>query len=147
MFFCNILYKIFKTYLVVVVNIMAVEVKKMSFIKTATKSMVVIGQKGYKVGKRMTKLATLSLQLRLERDKQRAYYQEIGEHVHIDRTDEGVTAAKIKILREKIVLQERKIKRLITEINLLKQVNSCQYCGHISGEGAKYCPNCSRPRT
>ena len=118
----------------------------MSFIKTATGTFINIGQKGYKVGKRVTKMATLKLSLKVERDKQQAYYQEIGEHIHLDKVDDVVNSQKIRILREKITQQERKITRLVEEINLLKQINSCSYCGHISSENDKYCPKCSRPR-
>jgi len=118
----------------------------MSFIKTTTSTLVSMGQKGYKIGKRGAKMASLNLQLKAERSKQQAYYQEIGEHVHIDKVDDATNSQKIRILREKITMQERKIARLIEEINLLKRINSCSYCGHISGEDTKYCPKCSRPR-
>ena len=119
---------------------------KMSFIKTATGTLMSMSKKGYKVGKRASKMAALNLQLKSERSKQQAYYQEIGEHVHIDKAGDTTSAQKIRILREKITMQERKIARLIEEINLLKRINSCIYCGHISGEDSKYCPKCSRPR-
>ena len=118
----------------------------MSFIKTATSTLVGMGKKGYKVGKRVSKMTTLNLALKAERNKQQAYYQEIGEHIHIDKIDDATNSQKIRILREKITMQERKIARLIEEINLLKRINSCIHCGHISGEDTKYCPKCSRPR-
>ena len=118
----------------------------MSFIKTATSTLVSAGQKGYKVGKRGARLASLNLSLKIERNKQTAYYQEIGEFVHIDQTGDIASSEKIKVLREKIMLQERKIVRLIEEVNYLKRINSCNYCGYILDDGAKYCPRCSHPR-
>lgn len=126
----------------------------MSLFKSVTHSVVVVGKEGYKVGKKLSKLAQLSVTLKLEQDKQRSYYKEIGEHVHNDQVSEITTSSKIKILREKITMQERKIKRLVEEINMLKQINSCTYCGYISsawdnsvsGEAYKHCPKCSRPR-
>jgi len=122
----------------------------MSLFKSVAQSVMVIGKEGYKSGKRLSKLAHLNLTLKLERDKQKSYYKEIGEHVHNDQVGETVTSPKIKALRERIVLQERKIKGLIEEINRLKQINRCTHCGYVSnswsGEEYKYCPKCSRPR-
>jgi len=118
----------------------------MSFIKTAASTLVSAGKKGYKVGKRSARVARLNLTLKIERDKQLAYYQEIGQHVHMDQAGDVATSEKIRVLREKITLQERKIARLIEELNYLKQINSCNYCGYILDEGAKYCPRCSHPR-
>jgi len=130
----------------------------MSLLKSVTRSVVIIGKEGYKAGRRLSKLAQLSITLKLEQDKQRAYYKEIGEHVHNDQVNEVATSSKIKILREKIVTQERKIKKLVEEVNMLKQISSCTYCGYVSnswgsswnnsmgGEEHKICPRCSRPR-
>ena len=118
----------------------------MSFVTTITSSLVRMSRVGYKIGKRTTKLAQLNLTLKVEREKLQACYQEIGEHVHHDKITEVSSSPKIKMLREKITLQERQIARLVEEINQLKRINSCSYCGHISGEESKYCPKCSRPR-
>jgi|GEM_PF-2460118 len=122
----------------------------MSLFKSVTRSVIVVGKEGYKVGKRLSKLAQLSITLKIEQDKQKSYYKEIGEHIHNDQVGELATSSKIKILREKIIIQERKIKELVEEVNMLKQINSCSYCGYVSNswnsEEAKYCPKCSRAR-
>ena len=118
----------------------------MSFVRTVARSVLNASKEGYKVGRRLSKLAQLNITLKIERDKQQTYYKEIGEHVHIDKVSEVSSSPKIKTLREKIVVQERKITRLVEEINVLKQINSCTYCGYVSKENQKYCPKCSRPR-
>jgi len=141
-----VLYKSFTTYLPKQFNIIKGGVGQMSFIKVATSTLVSMGRKGYGVGKRLSKMTALNLTLKAERSKQQAYYQEIGEYIHIDKIDDTTNSQKIRTLREKITIQERKITRLIEEINLLKRINSCIHCGHISVEDNKYCPKCSRPR-
>jgi len=118
----------------------------MSFVKTVARSVMRASREGYKVGKRLSKLTQLTITLKIERDKQKSYYKEIGEHVHIDKVNEVSSSPKIKRLREKIVIQERKITQLVEEINVLKQINSCTYCGYVGKENHKYCPKCSRPR-
>ncbi|MCL1989477.1 MAG: hypothetical protein FWG67_01175 [Defluviitaleaceae bacterium] len=118
----------------------------MSLIKLVARSVIGASKEGYKVGKRLSKLAQLSLTLKVERDKKKSYYKEIGEHVHNDQVSETASSPKIKALRENIVGQERKIKGLVEEINALKQLNSCAYCGYVSKETYQYCPKCSRPR-
>lgn len=118
----------------------------MSLVKTVTHSVMNASIEGHKVVRRWSKLAQLNISLKIERDKQKSYYKEIGEHVHIDQITEMSSSSKIRALREKIVMQERKIVRLIEEINILKRLNSCAYCGYVSKEDQKYCPKCSRPR-
>jgi len=118
----------------------------MSLIRILARSVMDASREGYKVGKRLSKFAQLNIALKVERDKQKSYYKEIGEHVHIDKISDVSSSPKIKILRERIVTQERKIARLVEEINVLKQIDSCAYCGYVSKENQKYCPKCSRPR-
>jgi len=122
----------------------------MSLFKSVAKSVVGVGKEGYKTGKRLSRLAQLNLTLKLERDKQRNYYKEIGEHVHNDQIEEKHISPKIKVLREKIVFQERKIKGIVEEINRLKQLSRCTYCGYVShswnGSGGEHCPKCLRSR-
>ena len=118
----------------------------MSFVNTVMRSVIGASIEGQKVVRRLSKLVQLNITLKMERDKQKSYYKEIGEHVHIDQINEVSSSSKIKILRERIVLQERKITKLVEEINVLKQINSCTYCGYVSKEDQKYCPKCSRPR-
>jgi len=118
----------------------------MSFIKVVARSVMGASIEGHKVVRRLSKLAQLNMTLKVERDKQKSYYKEIGEHVHIDQVNEMSSSPKIKTLREKIVQQERKITRLVEEINVLKRINSCNHCGYVSKEDQKYCPKCSRPR-
>jgi len=118
----------------------------MSLVKTVTRSVMSASMEGQKVVRRWSKLAQLNFTLKMERDKQKSYYKEIGEHVHIDQINEVSSSPKIKALREKIVMQERKIAQLVEKINIVKRINSCTYCGHVSKENQKYCPKCSRPR-
>lgn len=119
----------------------------MSFIKAATSTLVSAGQKGFKIGRRSARMAKLNLTLKMERDKQRVYYQEIGQHVHINQTGDVTNSEKVRVLREKINIGERKINRIVEELNLLKRINSCSYCGHIIEVDTKYCPKCSYPRS
>ena len=116
----------------------------MSFVKTVTRSVIGASIEGQKVVRRLSKLAQLNLTLKTERDKRESYYKEIGKHVHIDQVNEASSSPKIKTLRENIVIQERKIAKLVEEINVLKQINSCNYCGYVSKDNQKYCPKCSR---
>jgi len=118
----------------------------MSLVRIVARSVMKASREGYRVGKRLSKFAQLNITLKIERDKQKRYYKEIGEHVHLDKIDEVSSSAKIKILRENIVIQERKVARLVEEINILKRINTCTYCGYIGKEDQKYCPKCSRPR-
>ena len=149
-FFYSMFWKIisscFQTYLLLLINIMSHGVILMSFTKTVTRSVVRASIEGQKVVRRWSKMAQLNITLKIERDKQKSYYKEIGEHVHIDKINEVSSSPKIKALRERIVMQERKIARLVGEINALKQINSCTYCGYVSKEDQRYCPKCSRPR-
>lgn len=118
----------------------------MSLVRIVARSFFNVSKEGYRVGRRLSKFAQLNITLKIERDKQKSYYKEIGEHVHIDKITDVSASPKIKILREQIVMQERKIARLVEEINVLKQLNSCAYCGYVGKENQKYCPKCSRPR-
>jgi len=118
----------------------------MSLVRIVARSVMRASKEGYRVGKRLSKFAQLNITLKIERDKQKRYYKEIGEHVHLDQINEMSSSPKIKQLREKIVLQERAIVRLVEEINVLKRINTCTYCGYIGKEDQKYCPKCSRPR-
>jgi len=118
----------------------------MSLVKTVTRSVMSASMEGQKVVRRLSKLAQLNISLKMERDKQKSYYKEIGEHVHIDQINEVSSSPKIKMLREKIVTQERRIKKLVEEINVLKRINSCNHCGYVSKVDQLYCPKCSRPR-
>lgn len=119
----------------------------MSLVKTIAHSVIGVGKEGYKKGKRISKLAQLTITLKIEQDRQKSYYKEIGEHVHNDHINEPASSPKIKNLREKIVMQERKIKKLVEEINASKRLNSCTYCGYVSKEEYIYCPKCSRARS
>ena len=92
----------------------------MSFVKTVTRSVIGASIEGQKVVRRLSKLAQLNVALKVERDKQESYYKEIGEHVYIDQVNEVSSSPKIKALREKILIQEQKITRLVEEINVLK---------------------------
>jgi len=116
----------------------------MSFVKTVARSVVGASIEGHKVVRRLSKIAQLNLTLKTERDKQESYYKEIGKHVHIDQVNEASSSPKIKALREKIVLQERKITKLVEEINVIKRIDSCNYCGYVSKDNQKHCPKCSR---
>ena len=118
----------------------------MSMFKTVAKVMVSSGIKGQKSVKRLSRIAKLQLNLKLEKDKQNLLYQEIGQHVHVDQVTDVMHSVKIRSLREKITMQENKIKRLVTQINRLKKVNICLFCGNTLLEEQKYCPKCSRPR-
>jgi len=114
--------------------------------KTVAKVMVSSGIKGQKSVKRLSRMAKLQLNLKLEKDKQNLLYQEIGQHVHVDHITDVTHSVKIRNLREKITMQENKVKRLVTQINRLKKVNICLFCGNTLQEEQKYCPKCSRPR-
>ena len=94
----------------------------MRFVKIVTRSVIGASIEGHKVIRRLSKLAQLNVTLKMERDKQESYYKEIGEHVHKDQVNEMSSSPKIKTLREKILLQEQKITRLIEEIKALKQL-------------------------
>ena len=118
----------------------------MSLVKTVARCVMNASIEGHKVVKRWSKIAQLNITLKIERDKQKSYYKEIGEHVHIDKVNEISSSQKIRSLREKIAMQDRKIAHLIEEINNSKRINSCTYCGYVSKEDQKYCPKCSRPR-
>ena len=118
----------------------------MSFVRIVARSMMRASVEGQKVVKRVSKIAQLNITLKMERDRQKEYYKEIGEHVHNDQINEVSSSPKIKRLREQIVLQDRKITNLVEEINVLKQINRCTYCGYIGKVDQKYCPQCSRPR-
>ena len=118
----------------------------MSLVKTVMRTVVGAGIEGQKVVRRLSKVAHLNLTLKIERDKQKSYYREIGEHVHNDQINEISSSPKIKALREKIIIQDRKIGRLVEEINVSKQINRCTYCGYVGKENQKYCSQCSRPR-
>ena len=118
----------------------------MSLVRTVARSVIRASREGYKIGKRLSKLTQLNVALKMERDRQKAYYKEIGEHVHINKVSDVSSSPEIKRLRDKIVIQERKVTRLVEEINVLKQINSCTYCGYVGKENHKYCPKCSRPR-
>jgi len=118
----------------------------MSLINTITRSVASASVKGHKVAKRWSNILQLNLNLKIERDRQKAYYKAIGEHVHIDKVGEVASSPKIKELREKIFIQERKITQLVEAINNLKSINSCPNCSYISKDAQKYCPNCSRLR-
>ena len=119
---------------------------QMSVVKAVTKVVISSGKQGKKSVKRLSRLAKLTLTLKIEKDKQNLLYQEIGQHVHLDQPIDLSHSAKIRTLREKITLQESKIKRLIVQINKLKKINICLHCGSALQEEQKFCPKCSRPR-
>ena len=118
----------------------------MSFVRTVARSLIDASVEGGKVVRHFSKMARLNIALKLEREKQKGIYKEIGEHVHHDTVSDVSGSSKIRALREKVQTQERAIARLVEQINLLKQINSCSYCGHVAREDFKYCPRCSRPR-
>ena len=118
----------------------------MSFVRTVARSLIGASLEGQKVVRHFSKMARLGIILKIEREKQKSIYKEIGEHVHNDKVTDVSSSAKIRSLREKVQAQERIIAQLIEQINLLKRINSCSYCGHVAREDFKYCPRCSRPR-
>jgi len=114
----------------------------MSLLKTLIRSFVGAGKTGFRVGKKYSKLVELNVSLRIERDKKKNYYKEIGEFVHNYKENDSGYAGKITAHREAIVECERKIIRLIDEINNLKKINSCKVCGSVYKEGANFCLTC-----
>ena len=118
----------------------------MSFVKVVARSLIGAGVQGQKAVRHLSKIARLNLALKVEREKQKSLYKEIGEHVHHDKVTDVSVSTKIRNLREKLGAQERTIAKLVEEINVLKRINSCSYCGYVAREEFKYCPRCSRPR-
>ena len=118
----------------------------MSFVKSVARSLIETSVESQKVVRHLSKMAKLNLVLKIEREKKKKLYKEIGEHVHNAKVQDVSDSAKIKTLRDRIGKQEQIISKLIEEINILKRINSCSYCGHVARENFKYCPRCSRPR-
>ena len=117
----------------------------MSFVKTVARSLIGASVEGQKVVRHFSKLARLNITLKIEREKQKKIYQEMGAHIHHDKVADGSKTAKMRHLREKLGMQEKNIAQLVEKINLLKRINSCSYCGYVAREEFKYCPRCSRP--
>lgn len=120
--------------------------ESMSFVRIVARSLIDAGLEGQKVVRHLSKMARLNITLKIEREKQKNIYKEIGAHVHHDKVTDVSGSAKMRNLSEKLQTQERSIARLVEQINLLKRINSCSYCGHVAREEFKYCPRCSRPR-
>lgn len=118
----------------------------MSFVRTVARSLIDASVEGQKVVRHLSKMARLNINLKIEREKQKKIYKEIGAHVHHDKVTDVSGSAKMKNFREKLQMQERSIARLVEQINVLKRINSCAYCGHVARAEFKYCPRCSRPR-
>ena len=122
----------------------------MSLVKSVGHLVVKVGKKGFRVGRRLSQLAELNMSLRIEKDKQKAYYKEIGELVHIDQINAQIESPKIQALRKKIVVQERKINELVEKLNQLKRISSCIHCSHVSHSWLKdtqpFCPKCLKAK-
>lgn len=101
-------------------------------------------EQGFKVGKKLTKLAGLNVALKMAQGRQKEHYREIGEHIH--NQEAGATSSQITKIREQIVTEERRVRKLVEEINRVKRLESCANCGHVSKMDGKYCPKCSKVR-
>jgi len=116
----------------------------MGVLTTVTKGLISVGKQGYAVGKKASKYAQLNLRLKIERDKQQGFYEEIGKFIHHGQDASAASSEQVRFLREKITISERKILRLVEEINIMKQISSCPYCGYVGNENQKYCGRCGR---
>ena len=115
-------------------------------IKEFTKVVLSGSKKGQRTVKRLSKLAKLQLDLKVEKEKRDQYYKEIGQHVHLDQVSDVMNSMKIRTLREQITQQEGKMKTIINQINRLKKIHICAHCGHAVQVDQRYCTRCSRVR-
>jgi len=118
----------------------------MSIMKSVKDTLIGAGKEGLKVGSKLTQVARLNLSLKIEQDKQRSLFQDIGLIVHYEDATSVESNHKIREIRDKIIEHQIEIDRIKIEIENLNKTNICTYCGYQTDQEQNFCPNCSKPR-
>ena len=118
----------------------------MGFMKTTTRALIGASIEGHKVVRHLSKLAKLQLLLKIEKERQKSTYKEMGAYIHTHANADVLATPKVNQFKKQLKAQEEKMIELVDQINHTKKINRCSYCGHVAREAFKFCPRCKGAR-